>query len=180
MPDNIANVQKSTVLDNIRSLINREGYSQEDVRLKRTVRTINSIVINLHYLDDVSKLPPIKDKYNTDWSRMYPSYRNASDELLRDKYTRRACIFNMSHYYDVKDDNKDVIRDGTYPCFLMMQVLYRANNEYDFIVFQRSSDLLKLLDDISFYEYVMIKISRRAKIKITKLSIHMGSCHYEI
>ena len=60
-----------------------------------------------------------------------------------------------------------------------MQVLESGNNEYELIVHQRSSDLAKLEDDVTFFEYVMYKISQQTKLNLSKLTIFVGSQHYE-
>jgi hypothetical protein len=169
---------KENLVNQIVESINAKGHNQVDTRLNRHTRALNGHTITHHYLEGIDKLPQIKDKYNEDWKRMYPSYRNACDELIKDKNTRRAIIFNMSHYYDMKDEGGEVIREGTYPCFVMLQIVHRENGFYDCIVFQRSSDVVKLVDDITFFEWVIVKIQRRAKINIDKINIHYGSLHY--
>ena len=90
-------------------------------------------------------------------------------------------MFNTTGFYDeVDQDSGELIREGTYPCFTTMQVLMGENGEYDFVVYQRASDLEKLEDDISFFEYVMCKISRKIGAPVSRLIIHYGSIHYTI
>lgn len=155
------------ILKQVQETINKRGHPQIDNRLNRHTRVINGYSFSHSYLEGINKMPRIKNKYSEDWVRMYRTYRLACDELKKDKYSRRAVILNTSKYEDV------------YPCFLSFQILSGENGIHDCVVYQRSSDLSKLEDDITFYEYVMYKVGRRTGLNVSKLIVHFGSIHYE-
>jgi hypothetical protein len=155
------------IIDKVKKDINERGHSQRDNRLDRNTRALNGYQLIHHFIEEVGKMPVLKQKYQADWERIYPTYVKRCELLEADPLTRRAVIFNTSKYYEI------------FPCFLTMHVILNEHNEYDMIVYQRSSDLIKLEDDIEFFEHVMYKISHRVGIKVRRLIINYGSIHYQ-
>lgn len=155
------------LLDTVTLDLDSHGHPQEDKRLNRRVNAINGYVISHVYQEQITKLPEIKDKYHADWKRMYPTYVKACKKLVEDNSTRQAVFFNIAGF------------DTVMPCFLSFQVLHNQNQEYDLIVYQRSSDISKLEDDVQFFEYVMYKVSKRTSLNVNRLIIQYGSFHKE-
>lgn len=159
----MSNIKETTISD-----INTQGFNLRDNRLNRETRVINGYTIEHEYPEPLES-SPLNPKYEDDWFRMYKHFLLACEELTKDEFTRRAVILNTRMF------------EKNYPCFLSLQILHnQKDNSYDCVVYQRSSDVEKLEDDISFFEYVMYKVQNKIGKNVNRLIIMMGSVHVKI
>lgn len=155
--------------DALTKLIKEKGFVQSDKRLKRTTQSLpgHFVVVSnssfLEWLRDETLL----EKYKADSKRMYASFKKAISEAKKDPNSRRLMVFNDSKFSEINE------------CFTHFQFVYTHRNEFDMYVYQRSSDLQKLLDDLIFFSYQMKKFEKATGYYVTKLVIVYGHIHYE-
>lgn len=148
--------------------IKKNGFVQNDKRYQRTVYALpgHFIVIKEKKLLDYLVAQEIPDKYFNDSDRMGPSLRRAVFEAGNDLNSRQLMVFN----------DKDF--DKVHQCFTSMQFVYTERKEFDLYVYQRSSDIEKLHDDLVFFSFVAKFFSEIVGKKVTKIVVIYGNCHY--
>ncbi len=159
-----------TILETeLRETIDKNGFVQEDKRLNRSVKSLpgHFVMVRSDLLNWLRE-QPILEKYKDDSKRMYSSFRRAMSEAKIDLNSRRLMVLNDSKYNKV------------YQCFTHFHFVYTHRNEFDMYVYQRSSDMSKLKDDLIFFAHQMKKFEKGVGQPVTKLVIVYGSVHYEI
>ena len=153
----------------LKNIIDEKGFSQTDKRLNRTVQALpgHFVVITNQLLLEWLRTQKLLEKYKDDSKRMYSSFRRIMSEAKKDPNSRRLMVFNDSKYSE------------TYECFTHFQFVYTQRNEFDMIVYQRSSDLEKLKDDLIFFSHQMRKFERGTDHYVTKLVIVYAHVHYQ-
>jgi len=168
--DNNPEKQYDHLVTELNNVLTEKGFAQVDTRLKRTTQSLpgHFVVISspilLEWLGKQTLLP----KYEKDSKRMYSSFRKTIREAKVDPNSRRMMVFNDSKYL------------STFQCFTHFQFVYTHRNEFDMYVYQRSADLVKLKDDLSFFAHQMKKFERGTGYYVTKLVVVYGHLHIEI
>lgn len=156
---------KQSLIDTIKE----KGFEQVDTRLNRITQAMSGHFLSvsnqplLEWLRAQTVLP----KYRDDSKRMYSSFRRAILEAKHDANSRRLMVFNDSKFSEVGE------------CFTHFHFVYTRRNEFDMYVYQRSSDVKKLLDDMIFFAHQMAKFEQRTGYYVTQLVVIYGNCHYE-
>jgi len=159
-----------TFVDALKATITEKGFKQVDNRLNRTTQNLSSHFIEISNSKVLEWLrrEEVLEKYKDDSKRMYSSFKKAIVEAKKDPNSRRLMVFNDSRFNEI------------YQCFTSFHFVYTKRNEFDMIVYQRSSDLIKLKDDLVFFANQMKKFERGTDYYVTKLIVIYGSIHYEI
>ena len=156
--------------NSLKKKIKKHGFIQEDKRLNRKTYSLpgHFEVIKdpllLVYLENQKPL----NKYNADWRRLSINFSSVVSEAKDDLNSRRLMLLNDHGYY------------STYQCFTHFQFVYTHRKEFDMYVYQRSSDLSKLHDDLVFFAYVMKEFRQKTETNVTKLVVIYGNLHYAI
>lgn len=145
------------------------NYVQEDKRLGRSTQSLSGhlLVLNRGEIRDLAQGTPLS-KYEDDWNRMKHGMDFVVAEAFKDPNSRRLMVFNNSDYYNV------------FQCFTSFHFVMTHRNEYDMYVYQRSSDVLKLKDDLIFFANVAEHFELNVDIPVTKIVISYGHVHYEL
>lgn len=151
-------------------IIKDKGFEQVDNRLKRVTRSLpgHFVVVGSAPLLEWLRKQKLLEKYKDDSKRMYVSFKRAILEAKKDKNSRRLMVFNDSKFSEVNE------------CFTHFQFVYTHRNEFDMYVYQRSSDIGKLLDDMIFFAHQMERFEQRTGYYVTKLVVIFGHIHYQI
>lgn len=157
-------MQKSLV-----DTIKEKGFEQVDNRLKRTTQSLpgHFVVVSNAPLLEWLRTQKLLAKYKDDSKRMYVSFKRAISDAKKDPNSRRLMVFNDSKFNEVNE------------CFTHFHFVYTNRNEFDMYVYQRSADMMKLLDDMIFFSHQMAKFEQRTGYYVTKLVVVYGHCHYE-
>jgi hypothetical protein len=99
---------------------------------------------------------------------MILSFLRAVKEAKLDVNSRQLMVFNDENYEEV------------HQCFTSFQFVWTHRNEFDMYVYQRSSDLAKLLDDLIFFANVLAEFEKATRRRVTKIVVIFGNSHYEI
>ena len=147
----------------------KDGNLIEDTRFNRKVKSIYGYTVNVlsEELNELKDVKPL-EKYDEDWSRMYRGFKYCCNEVKENRSSRRMVIHNTSQYEKI------------FECFQLIQFVLTENDEYLAIVYQRSADLKKWLDDLTFFANVCKRFEKRAKVKVSNMIIHYGDLHTEI
>ena len=158
------------LVSELKEKIDKNGYKQEDKRMERMTQALpgHFIIISNPKLLEWLQGGKVLDKYKADSKRMYSSFRVAMKNAKEDVNSRRLMVFNDLKFKQVNE------------CFTHFQFVYTHRNEFDLYVYQRSSDLDKLRDDLIFFAHQMKKFERGTGYYVTKLAVVYGSIHYEI
>jgi hypothetical protein len=169
MNDTLSHTEFDKIEADLKHTIEEKGFVQEDKRMNRMTQTLpgHFIIIEQAVLNQLRE-QPVLDKYKDDSRRMYSSFRRAMSEAKTDPNSRRLMVFNDSKY------------DKIYQCFTTFQFVYTHRNEFDMYVYQRSADLAKFKDDLTFFAHQMKKFEKGTAQPVTKLVVVYGSVHYEI
>jgi hypothetical protein len=154
----------------VKSDIDKLGFVQEDKRLNRKVQALPGyfIVIKEKKLLNYLKNTRYHSKYVDDWNRMRLSFYRSCLEAKKDRNSRRLMVFNDKDY------------DLVYQCFTHFQFVYTQRKEFDMYVYQRSSDLSKLQDDLIFFGNIAKKFEKNVNKIVSKIVIIYGNIHYQI
>lgn len=156
------------LISDLKEKILHHGFTQEDRRLNRTVQALagDFLVIKdpivLAYLQSTKPI----EKYRDDWYRMLTSFLDATIEAKKDLNSRQLVISNMYDFKNVKQ------------CFNLFQFVYTRRNEFDLYVYQRSADMVKLKDDLTFFGNVAGAFEEVVGQKVTKIVVTYGHVHY--
>lgn len=148
-------------INNIRCSILLHGKLIHDVNLNRSVREliaqeydINSTLIN--YLNsDVA----LNTKYEPELNDIKEWYELNFPKYSKDEHRRHIVYFNSNDY------------NNRLQCISLFQVL-----DNTMIVYQRSSDTIKMLDDFRFF----VEIKNRYFANVDHIKIFYGSLHTKI
>ncbi len=157
-----------TLRDGLRRKIREHGFVQEDKRLGRITQSLpgHFSVIRKSLIDELTIHEPLL-KYSDDWWRIVNSgLPNIIAEAKKDKNSRRLMVFNDQDYQSI------------FQCFTSFQFVYTERKKFDMYVYQRSSDLDKLHDDLIFYTAIARFFQRNVMIPVTKIVIIFGHIHY--
>lgn len=159
-----AKIQEKMSLD-----IADNNYVQEDKRLGRSTQSLSGhlLVLDRGEIRDLAQGTPLS-KYSDDWNRMKWGMDFVVGEALKDPDSRRLMVFNNADYYNV------------FQCFTSFHFVMTHRNEYDMYVYQRSSDISKLKDDLIFFSHVAEHFELNVDVPVTKIVISYGHVHYEL
>lgn len=148
-------------INNIRRSILLHGKLIHDVNLNRSVREliaqeydINSTLIN-HLNSDVA----LNTKYEPELNDIQEWYELNFPKYTKDEHRRHIVYFNSNDY------------NNRLQCISLFQVL-----DNTMIVYQRSSDTVKMLDDFRFF----VEIKNRYFANVDHIKIFYGSLHTKI
>ena len=153
---------------NLTNDIRKNGFVQDDKRYKRKVWSLpgHFIVIKDPKILNYLLKRTILSKYVDDWARIITSFLAAANEAKRDVDSRQLMVFNDMDFSVVKQ------------CFTHMQFVYTARKEFDLYVYQRSADMEKLKDDLTFFAHVGQAFGIEVRKKVTKIVVVYGSVHF--
>lgn len=151
----------------LKAKIVKNGFIQEDERLMRKTRSMPGEFLVLKDSDVLNWLKGRKplDKYRADMIRMQPSFNDLIRFAVADINSRRLVSFNTVEY----------LRD--FECFLLAHFVWTHRKEFDLYIYQRSSDIRKLLDDVTFFAFLAKKFEDRVHKKVTKIVVIFGHIH---
>lgn len=152
----------------LRSDIRKNGFIQDDKRLKRKVWALpgHFIVLKDPKLLDYLKNQSTLDKYAADLARMNNSLQSAVKLAKKDKDSRQLMVFNDEDYNNI------------HQCFTHCQFVMTKRGDFDLYVYQRSADLSKLFDDLVFFCFVAMLFASKVNIDVSKIVVIYGSVHY--
>ena len=158
-----------TFLRGVKKTVDKNGFIQKDIRMNRYVKALpgHFEVLKGRAFQEL-KFAGIPDKYVQDFTRMHETFLAAALKAKKDRYSRQLVVLNTDNYLEVQ------------PCFLSMQFVYTHRSEFDLYVYQRSSDLSKLRDDLAFFAHVAKEFEVAVKCHVTKLVVVFGNIHYEV
>jgi hypothetical protein len=154
--------------ETIKDDVNRLGFDQYDKHLDRNVRTLSGHFVVLKDPDLFSfylqnRLNP---KFEDDARRMRPSFWSSVYLAKEDPSSRQLMVFNDSDYSTTKQ------------CFTHMQFILTGRNEYDLYVYQRSGDVSKFRDDMTFFVNNAKSFQEEVGFPVTKIVVIYGSIHF--
>lgn len=151
-----------------------EPMELEDKRFKRTVISRRQVTIGFggkhlnHLKENVDTIyPRTKDKYTSDWNRMWHTLRAAIEEAKIDPLSRQLVVSNMDGFYVNK------------PCFLTMQFLAIPNVGFLLEVNQRSLDRIKFYDDLKLFGEVIAHFEEKTGYRVIQIDLIIGDLHVE-
>lgn len=148
--------------------IRDHNFIQKDRRYSRRVYAIpgHFLVIKDPLVMSYLRRRGILRKYTDDWNRMTSSFLSAIHEAKRDLDSRQIVVFNNADFKEVKQ------------CFTQFQFVYTARKEFDLYVYQRSGDLDKLKDDLTFFAHIAEAFEIEVRKKVTKIVVIYGNIHF--
>jgi hypothetical protein len=164
-PDKLLRLLEKTVAS-----IAKNRFQQNDMNLNRETMSLpgHFIVIKDKEILDFLKNQPCLEKYDDDICRMNDSYESMINKARHDLNSRQLMVFNDSDFHKINQ------------CFTSFQFVYTKRNEFDLYVYQRSSDVSKLIDDLIFFGNVSQIFENDIDKKVSKIVIIYGNIHYEI
>jgi len=160
--------QYRALVDRLYRDIKKNGFVQKDKRFNRKVWALPGHFIIIK--DIATKVYLLQQsllrKYADDWNRMSISFLKACQEAKKDPNSRQLVVFNDANF------------DKVHQCFTHMQFVYTARNEFDLYVYQRSADMVKLKDDLTFFAHVGQLFETEVKKKVTKIVVVYGNVHF--
>lgn len=150
--------------------VRKNGYKMHDIRLNRDVISFpgHFVVIKNQAILKWLRLRILISKYLEDWNRMIPSFLACTWEAKKNPSSRRLMVFNDFDYFKI------------FQCFTHMQFMMTHRNEFDLYVYQRSADLDKLDDDLTFFVHVADAFEREVGKKVTKIVVVYGNVHDKV
>lgn len=147
--------------------IKKNNFLQDDKRFDRKVWALpgHFIVIGDAAVHLFLLRRSVLAKYLDDWNRMMPSFLKASAAAKKDPNDRQLVVFNDRDY------------DKVHQCFTHLQFVYTGRKEFDMYVYQRSADMEKLLEDLTFFVHLMEAFEIEVGKKVTKLVVVYGNIH---
>lgn len=105
-------------------------------------------------------------KYLPDRDRMVKSFLDSVELAKKDPQSRQLMVFNDHEYQTI------------HQCFTHMQFVMTKRKEFDLYVYQRSADLVKLKDDLTFFAHTAEEFQDKVGKKVTKIVVVYGNIHY--
>lgn len=154
----------------LKKAIDENGFRQNDERLKRVTMSLpgHFVVVSDSALLEWCANQDLLDKYLEDTKRMYASFKIAVDEAKKNPNSRQLMVFNDRNFAKI------------HQCFTHFHFVRTERGEFDMYVYQRSSDMSKLKDDLIFFAHQMKKFQKKTGHAVTALVIIFGHIHYEI
>lgn len=149
--------------------IDKNGYKVRDERFHRFVKSFpgHFTVIKDPAILTYLRFRPVISKYRDDWIRMMHSFSEAVREARADATSRRLMVFNDKDYLKI------------YQCFTHMQFMMTHRGEFDLYVYQRSADMDKLDDDLTFFAHVAKEFEELVGFGVSKIVVVYGNLHYK-
>lgn len=147
--------------------VRKNGFVQQDRHLNRETISLpgHFVVIKdkalMHWLRSNDLIP----KYKADWMRMLRSFLAATAKAKKDPDSRQLMVFNDDHYSEI------------HQCFTHMQFVMTGRGEFDLYVYQRSADLVKLKDDLTFFAKVAEAFETEVGKPVTKIVVVYAHVH---
>ncbi len=157
------------LIQKIREKIQKEGFEQNDMNLKRKVKALTGYILEIHtpeILSYLKKRSPLK-KYKNDYSRMKKSYEKTIKKAKKDSNSRQLMIFNCNNFHQINQ------------CFTQFHFVNNESKNFELYIYQRSSDLSKLIDDLVFFGSLIRKFEKEISTKVVKMTIIYGNIHFE-
>lgn len=150
----------------LKEVIDTHGFDEKD-RLGRKVRALPGHFYVLKD-EDLALFRELKvlEKYVDDEDRMRPDLAWCSKRAKIEPNSRQLIVHNNTGVRNVP------------ACFNMVQFSMTHRKQYDMYVYQRSSDLAKWQDDISFFIRIKDLFEKWSGKKCTKIVIVYGNIHY--
>lgn len=152
----------------VKADILKNNFIQEDRHLDRQVWSLPGhfiVLKDLELINYLSSQVPLT-KYDNDLARMEKSLEDAINLAKKDKDSRQLMVFNDSDYNII------------HQCFTHFQFVMTARDEFDLYVYQRSADVSKLKDDLTFFANLASMFGDRVGINVTKIVVVYGSIHF--
>lgn len=148
--------------------IKEHGFEQQDQRLNRMVYALpgDFLVIKDPLIMEYLRYDKPLAKYRDDWHRMITSFLDACSEARKDLNSRQLLVLNTHDFRNVKQ------------CFNTFQFVHTHRNEFDLYVYQRSADLEKLKDDLTFFRHVADAFEEQVDTDVTKIVVVYGNIHF--
>lgn len=152
----------------LKEYILSKGFIQEDVRYGRKVWALpgHFVVLKDPRLLGYLLRRTILTKYVNDWNRMIPSFLSSTHEAKKNPNSRQLMVMNDEDYFKV------------FQCFTHMQFVYTARKEFDLYVYQRSADMEKLKEDLTFFAHVGQAFGIEVGKRVTKIVVVYGNVHF--
>lgn len=148
--------------------IEKNGFLQTDRRMGRKTMSFpgHFIVVKDPKIIGYLIRRGVLRKYVDDWNRMIPSFLSATHQAKYDPDSRQLMVFNDENYKHV------------HQCFTHMQFVMTHRKEFDLYVYQRSSDMVKLKEDLTFFAHVARAFADEVGKKVTKIVVVYGHIHF--
>jgi hypothetical protein len=144
------------------------GRVKKDLHFNRSVIEMAGVGLTIPFdlIEQLSKIP-LLDKYKKDNERIFKYYDIAVEKCKQDPNSRQLLLLNTQDY------------EKEFQCFQLMQFI-NIDNQFLCLVYQRSCDMTKLMQDWSFFCHLAKAFETDTGIKIMQITIHYGSLHAKI
>lgn len=138
-----------------------------DKNLKRVVYHCVNLSVSVPNFRE-SMTIPLLQKYNADFKRIKHGLNFCISQAMKDMTSRRLMTFNVKSY------------QNTFQCFNSFHFVFdETSAKYTLIVYQRSQDMIKWLDDIRFFTHVVEYFEKGTGYQVGKITVHYGDIHVE-
>ena len=149
------------IITSIKSEIEIHGHLKEDFNLNRRVKEIIGYQLELQLMDliEINQKVELNSKYELELSDVDRWYNYNFPLYFKDEHRRHVVYFNSSDY------------ENRLQCISLFQII-----DTTMVVYQRSGDIVKMLDDFRFF----VEIKNRYFPATSTIIINYGSLHSKI